>query len=606
MQTKPINLAGERSKYFLATTALEEFWDTSKPIVFLGGWCKRYSRKLSQQYIETETLPLPCDDDETAEIFNYLNGLYERILPELTLGLNDIHDVSHSTRYWRMFIGPWLLHYIHALYDRYLTIQMAIKRYPDFTTICLDESCFIVPTDTMHFIEGMKTDIYNIQIYSKILCELGNTFPTKKTKKNNLPSEICQNNSRNALHNLATKFCKLLVRKMQNNKQVLVYNSYLPFSAQLELIVKTKGRLWPCDSGYSTIKHFDINYEARTHLSKTNFGSNEFEKLLVNLIASDMPQSMMEGFQTYRKNVFSNYLHKPKAIMSATSWHYDDMFKMWAAESAEYGSTMLGIQHGGNYGSAAYFIQENHELNIVDKFYSWGWSRSGCRATITPLPSAKLVKIKKIPLREDKVDLLFITSIWSRYLIQYPFTNEYWTDYFSQQAVFLKNMPDELKKYIKVRPHREDLGWDVILRLKDLIPEIRIEGWNIPFWDSLKKCRILICDHPLNSTTFIESLKSNKPTVLFYNPNFAANYIRAESVHLYDKLKEADILFDNPVDAAKHLDMVYDDVKNWWEEPQRQAIVNEFIERFAKTTAGWAKEWNTELNSVLSKSFIDN
>jgi len=34
-----------RAGVFLATTALEDFWDVSYPIVFLSEGCKRYSRR---------------------------------------------------------------------------------------------------------------------------------------------------------------------------------------------------------------------------------------------------------------------------------------------------------------------------------------------------------------------------------------------------------------------------------------------------------------------------------------------------------------------------------------------------------------------------------
>ncbi len=48
----------KNDRVFLATTALEEFWDTTMPMIFLGEWCRRYSRKsywepLGGQIMET-------------------------------------------------------------------------------------------------------------------------------------------------------------------------------------------------------------------------------------------------------------------------------------------------------------------------------------------------------------------------------------------------------------------------------------------------------------------------------------------------------------------------------------------------------------------------
>lgn len=44
-------------KRLLVTTALEETWDTNDSMLFLGEWCKRYSRRDVWQAINYEALP---------------------------------------------------------------------------------------------------------------------------------------------------------------------------------------------------------------------------------------------------------------------------------------------------------------------------------------------------------------------------------------------------------------------------------------------------------------------------------------------------------------------------------------------------------------------
>ncbi|MBI3636429.1 MAG: transferase, partial [Candidatus Rokubacteria bacterium] len=131
---------------FLATTALTDFWDTKERIVFLGSWCTRCDRRSQWATFEYEVMPSPWDDRErfyTAA--EYLDECGERLLGQLASYLNAVHGVSHSLRYWRIVIGPWLLSYLHAVYDRYVHLNEAFRRYGDLDTIVLDPASYRTP-----------------------------------------------------------------------------------------------------------------------------------------------------------------------------------------------------------------------------------------------------------------------------------------------------------------------------------------------------------------------------------------------------------------------------------------------------------------------------
>ena len=173
--------ADGKGKVFLATTALEEFWDTTKPIVFLGEWCFLYDRRTFWEPLNGQLLESPFDNAKAGHAaYLYVNDIYERILPLLENALNTLHGTHYSQRYWRIVLGPWLQYYLPAIYDRYIHLKRALERYPDCTTIALSEDSFIVPTDTADFIFHVwKEDSFNLQIYTKILASLGKTFPCK-------------------------------------------------------------------------------------------------------------------------------------------------------------------------------------------------------------------------------------------------------------------------------------------------------------------------------------------------------------------------------------------------------------------------------------------
>ena len=65
----------------LVTTALEETWpDTPEtPVLFLGEWCRLYSRKERWQAMKAEVLPYHWDDRQKLyQDYLYISQFYEK------------------------------------------------------------------------------------------------------------------------------------------------------------------------------------------------------------------------------------------------------------------------------------------------------------------------------------------------------------------------------------------------------------------------------------------------------------------------------------------------------------------------------------------------
>jgi putative transferase (TIGR04331 family) len=72
-------------KRFLITTALEESWHDNEPVLFLGEWCRRYSRKNRWFKMNAEVLPYYLDERAKLHTdYLYLQEFYEQILRDLT------------------------------------------------------------------------------------------------------------------------------------------------------------------------------------------------------------------------------------------------------------------------------------------------------------------------------------------------------------------------------------------------------------------------------------------------------------------------------------------------------------------------------------------
>lgn len=579
-------------KYFLATTALEEFWDTSKPLIFLGEWCRRYSRKSFWEPLGGEVLDSPWNDKQQLyTAYQYVTDVYERLLSVLGDALNSAHKVNHSIRYWRIILGPWLQLYIPVIYDRYVCLRTAIDKYPDLTSTILAEEKWVTPADTLDFVQFIKEDTYNLQIYSRILRALEKDFPQKTVDVVATALDTIGEN-RSLTRHIRTAFLASIVmisKTLKKGHPIILRGSYFSPSVELQLILKTSGRVWPIYGRCKQMHNLEINTSLRENLQNL-LSNNEFESLLSKLLPQDMPLSFVEGLDELRQAGESIYPIKPKAIFNATAWFSDEAFKQWAAACSERGTLLLGMQHGGNYGSLAYHPSESHEIEIADRYFTWGWERSDVPTKVVPWFASKLSGRKSLSADDGKEGILFVATSAPRYLFQFPLIPNRFEEYLLWQSRFLASINARLLTKLRVRFHQEDFGWDIAQRWKSSYPAIITENWDTTFLQSLNNCRIYICDNI--ATTFLEALSANKPSILFWDP--AINELRTEAQPYYDRLRSAGILFDTPEAAADAVNAVYDDVVTWWNDPMRQEARRIFCNCFARTSSKAVNEWAEE------------
>lgn len=590
-------LRNQDKEVFLATTALEEFWDPTKPIVFLGQWCLLYGRKSSWQGLEGELMQGPFDGDgAVSEAYAYVNAVYERALPTLAASLNDLHGKQYSARYWRIVAGPWLHVYISVAYERYRSLRAALDQYPRLGTMVLAKEAHVVASDTHDFAGYLLEDTFNLQIYSKILLALGLRFPVRgETLKQRVTYVKAGSRSwKNEAIRFASRMYARTTAKLFST--LLLKDSYFPKKALAALAAGNPGRILP---SWGSSRHFadwPLRPELRDRLGGISFGDSEFERCLASMLPSDLPKCFVEGYGAIFAAARSDYPARVGAIFSANAWYYDEIFKQWAAASAEQGMALLGCQHGGNYGALAFMPSEDHETSIVDRYYSWGWNRTGRPAAVTPMPAPKLIGRARKPRDPDRKGLLWVATTMPRYLVQFPWTPGEFENYLGWQRRFVAALDATSFSELRLRPHREDNGWDLTKRLADQFPSLRIESWDVSFQESLDNCALYVCDHL--STTFIEALAANTPTILFWD--FRSNELRPEAKAYYDLLLKNGILFNCPENAASAVNAILSDVDGWWNEPARQEAVATFCERFALGSSNALEVWQSELKRSLA------
>lgn len=596
MTSVPANLV----PVFLATTALEEFWDTTKPIVFLGEWCMLYSRSDIWKNLDYQVLKSPFDYANIGEdSYSEVSDIYEKLLPILALKLNKIHNVNYGERYWRIMIGPWLQWYLPTLYDHYLHIKVALEQFPEFTTIGLNSDSFITPLDTMHFVELRKGDLYNLQLYTRIINFFDKNFPCKSAEY----PRVNNSQSKTSYFRVCLdKVFKFIAKKNVSSRSTInLHSSYFTSQVAWKLILKSFGRVVPRSTQLTPTKRFQKDEEKRGLLFGLNMRLNDFELFLSDQISFDIPQCFIEGFSTIDKASKEKYpVILNQIIFSSNSWYFDELFKHWAGCCAENGGLILGTQHGGCYGTLATKLAEDHETEISDYYYSWGWMRSDCRALVIPMPATNFCGVRKIGANNRKNGILWAVTTEPRYMIEFPRLPLHLPEYFQRQACFLNSLSSNLLKDLRFRAHYEEHGWSAIERLKALNQNIVVEPWSVPFLTSLRNCKLYVCDHL--STTYAQALALNIPTILFFYDK-QTTLLNSKAKPHFELLKEAGILYDTPEAAAIAVAAAYDNVEQWWNTPEKQKAVEYFCNSYARTSPDSIEKWNAELTRISKVAY---
>jgi putative transferase (TIGR04331 family) len=592
-----------KEQVFLATTALEEFWDTTKPIVFLGDWCLRYSRRRVWEPLAGQVMPAPWSSkQESHGTVKYLGGVYDRLLPLLSRSLNDIHRENHTERYWRIIIGPWLLHYIDVIFERYVSLSRAIDNHPDFTTLGLTKDCFVIPRDADDHDTWIPDDAYNLQLYTRILDALGIKFPRKPFSLNDhLYSYHHSNNKENPkkfIKKIARNFLSYIYSLRKKQRLIFLSKCYFPTTVELKLFLMNYRNVSPYYREKIDLPFMPINYDVRTKLGNISMGKSEFETLLVKTLPLDMPQSFIESYRNVENDVKNNYPPNPRAIMSAVLWYFHGSFRHWAASTSERGTKLIGVQHGGNYGSDLHLKIIDHEFAISDCYYTWGWTESMNLAQTIPMPATKLMAIRPMKNKNRNDSILMLTTGLPRYFRRFGNLNNYeYGEYLNQQLNFMSSLFPEIRTKVRIRLYQYDFGWDLVERWENVYPSVNIETWNIPFLNSLENCELFVSDHL--STTFVEALSAGKPTILFWSPQIFM--LRPDAEPYYKELRDVGILHDTPESAAEVINTVYSDLRGWWTDSRRQTALKKFCVRFARMSPKALDDWSCEFQRIAKE-----
>jgi len=551
-------------------SAIEETWPADQPIVYLGQWCLRYSRRHVWSALDYTVAQYHWDDrSQIPTDLEYISDVYEALLPELAQVLNDIHGVSYSVRYWRIVVGWWLFYFAQIFFDRWQVMQAADRAYPN-ARMSRMPAVPAVPasSDMADFLGAITGDAWNERLFADIA-----------ERWTGIQVDIAEYALDGSNDTDQTKFkheAQLLPKRgLFRRGGVVMSHDYLRRFERLKLSLLL--RQIPSRTIESRLPTSSVDPTWRTW-GLTSDGEGAFNRALMTMVSQYLPTCYLEGYAAASKLAeATGSVGDPQVIMTANAFSSDDRWKMWAAFNCERESKLVIAQHGGHYGSGAWSASQRHEIAISDRYLSWGW-RDPKQPKVHPAPATKLIGMRRHRPRRSGKCLQVVTSFprQSYWMFSVPVGSQ-GQRYLDDQFTFAAALSLEVRADLIVRLYSSDYGWDQEQRWKEIEPDIATDSGDSDLEILLNQTRLYVATY--NATTFLESFTQGIPTVMFWNPEF---WELSESAQPYfDALRRARVLFDDPVTCATHLNSIWNDVPTWWASSDVQRAVTEFRAHYA-------------------------
>lgn len=568
----------------LVTTSDQRSWRRDQPLLFIGNWCRLPDERERWEGLDAEVIPYHWDDrDKFRADYAYLQSCYEAALAGFAAALNAHHGVHHGLRYWRILLGPWLYLFIHVLFDRWTMVAKAAERDDVDSTLLIDDpGDELIPRD----LRGMSPDDlrWNHFLYACAIREQG------RLAWEEVPGERSGQMQTSATADPAAGVGEILRKVLRTFLDRLVLpgeafflNTSLPraFSSRLQLKLWQIPKFWRSPPPPQVAP--DMSLRGVFGLPAEAVTDDPFRVFLAKMIPRQIPTVYLEGYPALMEVLRRlPWPKRPRVIFTSNSFQFDEVFQAWAAARTEEGVPLVIGQHGGFYGVGDVVAGEDHQVDIADRFLTWGWRDA--RPSIYPLFA--LTNLDRKPgVGKPDGDLLLVTvpiRMVSYKSSSWPVAANQSQAFLADQLAFAAALDVPARRQLVLRIHQrtdEKVRTSFVPQWQAAFPDVEVDPSVTPIEQRLLRSRLFV--YTYNSTGFLETLGRNIPTVMFWNPDHWE--LRAEARPLFKALADVGIFFEGPAAAAQHVNAVWNDVAGWWSQPRVQRAVKLFCEQYARS-----------------------
>jgi len=505
----------------------------------------------------------------------YLEEVHCFLINKMTFELNKFHETKHDKFTWELFFGVELHFYIYRLYSLFKKFKenfdneklefYLLSKNSFYTPLSFSELRLYSAQD--HFTEMM----FSIYIQDFLKLETNNKIDFEIEFRGFNEEKI--NYFKYLLRNIIFKISKAL-----NIKVIfLMCGVYFGRLLKYKLFLKLGFNEYFMDT-FTFKKKSKVDYAARYEIFEHKETlPDDFHEFLLKASNYLFPSLFIENFLENEQRA-NQKLEKFKNLKFFVSenWISNSENNFLKTLCKLKGVKSITLEH-----NSIFRIYSNpltkYFINYSDYFISLGWEGNETKIISGGLRNKFSFEKSHKPI----LDILFVQGPVEneKYICSgiYGYAGEnglYRTVRFN--SLFFNNLNSEILNKISVRKYPSRESSNFIEKSDYYKAPIR----GVKFLDDktnikklLKKSRLVIIDY-LPSTTFIESIFSNIPTILFFDKK--SYELNQENEYFFNELIKVGIVQTDPITASCHVEKIHLNPEKWWYSELVQKAINKF------------------------------
>jgi putative transferase (TIGR04331 family) len=596
--TKSVKTDLDKQQVFL--TRLD--FNNSLDGIAVGAWCLSREQILGLESYDNRVLEYNSGRrSAVVDASVKVGNAYERLIPILTQGLNEYHNTSYSTRYWQILAGYWFRQYLDNLFERYDVLCHAHKAIPEGYVSLIPESKEWISTDTDAYSVALFSDSLNHQLFGQIirarqLFKWAYDASLVDTKEGYL-------GRRKSFERIKRSASVISCIAGKMNRIVLL-RTY--FGAGLLGKISLRFRSIPLLGTPKLISRRVVHdWVSRNKLALSFPDSpTDFEILAMELLPNNIPDAFCERYVELQR--LSEWLRPWRAnlFMTANAFAANEIYKSWVAKAVEdQSASHIILQHGANYGHSEVMSEEEFEIDSCDFYLTTGWVDCSNSNVLPVVASSFLSGIGDYrcnkPIHCPDGDFIWVLASLPRYhYTQWSAAQgPNFQHYLRSQSTFLNKLDKKSRRRILCRGYHYDYGWGDLDFIEQLSFSFRIDRARKSLRDGIGKASLVVFTY--DSTSMMESMAMNVPTICFWNPEYWG--WRDEAKPLLKRLGDVGIYHEQPDQVAKFINQFKStsDILSWWATSEVQQARNLYCNQYANTRDNEYQFWKNEIQERL-------
>jgi len=507
---------------------------------------------------------------------SYVDKKYEKYIVILSSRLNKIHGVNYDLTFWRQALNLGIIKYITIFHQLYLSYKINFN--PDtHSANVINSKCFKSPFD---FEEGRNFISHSDFGREQCFSVYSNLFIKKNTKEISLDYTLKKFNSQNFMYfinSVIEKFTLIKRNKIEIAFMGCLFSRHHYINFFLKYFFRVGYISYSLNPGKSEAI---LDIRSRLDLSRNEKNFDEFDKYFFKLIQDLLPTIYIENFNKYSiyfKQKLNNY--KNLKIIISEKWFSSSSVSLFLSFARLRSIRIYSLEHNCFYhpyvGSYLRYI-----LDSSDKYLSLGWND---RKSDKILPFGSLYTFK---IKRAKVliyEILYLAAPAAIYAMHY---NASWGNdgralnlHLTFCDSFFSELSDDLLRRVTYRRYplnKEYLYFDKESYLAKFLGKIKeLSDMKASSHSTISKSKLVVIDYV--STSYLETLYSNIPTVVFFNPEIY--FLNSNFKSFFNELISVGIFQTNPVEAAKFISKIHSDPEVWWLSVKVQKARKLFLDK---------------------------